>query len=157
MKLGAVLIAFALVGCIGGTLVRAPMDDGTGGTRVAVGDAGTFIGTADTELLVGKWAGQGVQTGGKRWEITLDIAAADGALTVRVTYPALGCGGEWRLAASGSQEWSGEETIGYGTTICTPHGLVKLRLAGESLEFDWRESNAGQTLTAKGSLRRTRK
>lgn len=144
-------------GCSSGTLVRAPMEKpGSGGGLP--GDAGPTSSAmiADADAIVGKWTGQGIMSNGRRSDIALDIAASDGTLTVRVSYPQLQCGGEWRLGSSGSHSWSGIENIAYGTSMCATLGFVSVRASGDQLEFDWRDS-AGGGVTAHGSLRRVRR
>lgn len=140
-----------MVACSSGTLVRAPMTNAK--DPVASTDAG--LSTADAELLSGKWSGNGVQSNGRRWDLTLDVGVTDGQVAVRVVYPSSGCGGEWRLSPRGVHEWVGEESIAYGTSSCVDHGQVVVRVSGDTLEFDWRDSVG--SLTAHGTLRRVRR
>lgn len=151
------LALVVLCACSSGTLVRAPMEKpGTGGD--STGDAGppSSAMIADADAIVGKWTGQSMMSNGRRSDIALDIAASDGTLTVRVSYPQLQCGGEWRLGASGARSWSGIENIGYGTSMCATLGFVSVHASGDQLEYDWRDS-AGGGVTAHGSLRRVRR
>ncbi len=152
----AVVLGIAC-GCSSGTLVRAPMEKpgASGDWAVDAGPVSPAM-IADADAIVGKWTGQGIMSNGRRSDIALDIAASDGTLTVRVAYPQLQCGGEWRLGSSGARSWSGIENIAYGTNTCATLGFVSVHASGDQLEFDWRDS-AGGGVTAHGSLRRVRR
>lgn len=141
--------------CSSGSLVKAPMLSASAVVDLPPpapsSDAGPPV---DAPILSGRWTGRGQQSDGQSWEIVLELASVGDSLHARVTYPALGCGGEWNLEATTTREWVGDEHLAYGTDRCIENGVVHVRLLEIGvLEFDWREVG-GRGSTARGTLRR---
>lgn len=147
----ALCAALGVAACSGGTLVRAPMDTSGGSDLASASDAGLA-----TEDVSGRWTGPATFSNGRRSEVTLEVANASGVITGHASYTSFQCFAEWRLFESGAHEWTAEEYSVQGPSTCPRNGRVTLRVTGDSLEFDWRDSGGG-SLAVHGSLRRARR
>jgi hypothetical protein len=149
MRLGlAAFTAVALVACSGGSLVRAPMDDGT--SEATSADGGRLASSDPS----GFWVGSSTWSNGRRVEVSVDVSQANGAAQARVVYAGAQCTSEWRLYESGMRTWAADEVAVTGSAACPRNGRATVTLSpmGDALDYDWRD--AVGSLSVHGTLKR---
>ena len=117
-----------------------------------------IAGSAHAGPLQGQWSGQVHQADGQRYPVTLTL----GDHSASVDYPSFSCGG--RLVPLG--RWSrsaiyrehilrGAETPAGGDG-CVDGGLVRVRLQGERLVWQWTSPDGNPSLNGRAVLTRRR-
>jgi len=73
-----------------------------------------FVSCSSTRQLNGQWNGIGYQIDGSQWEVDLTVKNKE----IKIDYPTLNCGGEWRIAKKMDGEVEFKELILYGYNYC---------------------------------------
>jgi hypothetical protein len=80
--------------------------------------------------LEGKWKGTGYQIDGKTWSIEFSKETN----TLNISYPSLGCSGNWKITKSKGNRAELEETITTGTDKCDQGcKIVVLKISAEEI------------------------
>ena len=106
-----------------------------------------------TPSLSGHWVGEGIQSDGSAWLVTINITGTSGERCAKVDYPEIPCGGYLNCQdASKPDELLAVEVLAYGKDDCVDLGQVEVVLTGANrLLFNW---SAEDGLTAKALLQR---
>ncbi len=100
----------------------------------------------------GHWIGQGLQSDGQTWPISITINGTNGERCAKVDYPDFPCGGYLNCKDPWtSDEVSAVEVLTYGLDQCINFGDFKLALTdADRLLFQW----SADAMTAEGLLQR---
>ena len=75
-----------------------------------------FIGCgAAPRWMQGTWQGTGLQIDGQQWQVSLD---ASNLAKVKISYPDLSCGGEWKIGRKSAESANMRERLTYGLDNC---------------------------------------
>lgn len=75
----------------------------------------TLTSCVSTKWLSGKWNGTGVQIDKMSWRVELD---AENMKKIKIDYPSLACGGDWKIMTKSENLITFKENISYGVDKC---------------------------------------
>ena len=96
-------------------------------------------------LALGTWTGRGAQTGGSSWLITATVTSLESGRCGQVSYPTLGCVGDWYCVKStDGKKLHAREIITTAGSRCDSTGFVDLTVADDNQSAEWRWSSPGR-------------
>lgn len=75
----------------------------------------TFSSCSSTLWIQGTWNGTGYQDDGQIWEVLLHANNPD---TIKIEYPDLACGGNWKITSDSTHQMRFIENIVFGVENC---------------------------------------
>ncbi|APR81586.1 Putative serine/threonine-protein kinase pknH [Minicystis rosea] len=90
---------------------------------------------------LGAWTGRGVEASGASWPLSGTIQSLESGLCGHVSYPSLGCTGDWYcIHSSDGTKLRAREIITHGSR-CDSTGFVDLTLSNDGQSAEWRWSS----------------
>ncbi|MEY3445178.1 MAG: hypothetical protein RLZZ519_3459 [Bacteroidota bacterium] len=114
-----------------------------------------FSGCASApKWMQGTWQGTGNQVDGQQWEVSLDATKLS---KVKIEYPDLSCGGEWKLVKKAENGANIREKLTYGLDKCDQNVEVILaRVSAEQLKVEYYLKSYSDNAIATAILTRSR-
>jgi TPR repeat protein/tRNA A-37 threonylcarbamoyl transferase component Bud32 len=92
--------------------------------------------------LVGAWNGRGTEASGASWLMTGTLKSLESGRCGQVSYPSLGCAGDWYcVKSSDGKKLRAREIITTGQGRCDSTGFVEMTLSDDAQSADWRWSS----------------
>jgi TPR repeat protein/tRNA A-37 threonylcarbamoyl transferase component Bud32 len=104
---------------------------------------------------IGVWTGKGTETSGSSWLITATLKSLETGRCGQVSYPTLGCGGDWYcVKSSDGKKLRAREIITSGQGRCDSTGFIDMTVSDDGQAAEWRWSSPGRGGTSSAHLAR---
>ena len=105
---------------------------------------------------LGAWTGKGIEASGASWPITATFTSLESGRCGQVSYPSLGCSGDWYcLKSSDGKKLRAREIITSAPGRCDSSGFIDMTLADDGKAAEWRWSSPLRTGGSTARLART--
>ena len=105
---------------------------------------------------LGAWTGKGTEASGASWLINATFTSLESGRCGQVSYPSLGCSGDWYcLKSSDGKKLRAREIITSAPGRCDSTGFVEMTLADDGQAAEWRWSSPVRTGGSTARLART--